>query len=137
MWDGLFYLFVFIIIAALATLALWIAQRSYGFNPNRLLPSKPQKRLALIETKFLDRKHKLVLVRRDNVEHLVMIGGPVDMLIETGIPMQNPAAIRMQGPHWRDDNEQDSESDSNSTPSQNGTAPSSPIAAHMETNSAG
>ena len=26
-----------------------------------------------------------LLIRRDDVEHLIMIGGPVDMLIETGI----------------------------------------------------
>ncbi len=28
-----------------------------------------------------------MLVRRDNVEHLIMTGGPVDVVIETGIPM--------------------------------------------------
>jgi flagellar protein FliO/FliZ len=40
------------------------------------------KRLGVVETVV---KRKLFLVRRDDVEHLVMIGGPIDMLIETGI----------------------------------------------------
>lgn len=43
------------------------------------------KRLGAIETAAVDARRKLLLVRRDDVEHLVMIGGPVDMLIETGI----------------------------------------------------
>jgi hypothetical protein len=28
---------------------------------------------------------RLVLIRRDDVEHLIMTGGPVDVVIETGI----------------------------------------------------
>jgi hypothetical protein len=37
------------------------------------------------ETK-VDRVRRLVLIRRDDVEHLIMTGGPVDVVIETGIP---------------------------------------------------
>ena len=33
----------------------------------------------------MDGKRKLLLVRRDDVEHLLIIGGPVDMVVETGI----------------------------------------------------
>jgi hypothetical protein len=43
------------------------------------------KRLGVIEVATVDQKRKLLLLRRDDVEHLVMIGGPIDMLIETGI----------------------------------------------------
>jgi flagellar protein FliO/FliZ len=38
----------------------------------------------VVETATVDQRRKLVLVRRDDVEHLVMIGGPVDMVVETG-----------------------------------------------------
>ncbi len=31
-----------------------------------------------------------MLIRRDNVEHLIMTGGPVDVVIETGIPIKTP-----------------------------------------------
>jgi flagellar protein FliO/FliZ len=44
-----------------------------------MLAGAPASRAAV------DARRKLLLVRRDDVEHLVMIGGPVDMLIETGI----------------------------------------------------
>ena len=43
------------------------------------------RRLGVVETAPLDTQRKLILIRRDNVEHLIMTGGPVDMLIETGI----------------------------------------------------
>lgn len=43
------------------------------------------RRLGLVETANVDGKHKLLLIRRDDVEHLIMTGGPVDVLIETGI----------------------------------------------------
>ena len=43
------------------------------------------KRLGVVETASVDARRKLLLVRRDDVEHLIMIGGPLDLLIETGI----------------------------------------------------
>ena len=44
-----------------------------------------QPRLGLVDAFSLDGQRQLVLVRRDNVEHLVMIGGPNDVLIEPQI----------------------------------------------------
>jgi len=44
-----------------------------------------QPRLGIVDAFDLDRQRQLVLVRRDNVEHLVMIGGPNDVLIESQI----------------------------------------------------
>jgi hypothetical protein len=44
-----------------------------------------QPRLAVIEAGAVDGRRKLVIVRRDNVEHLIMIGGPTDILIEANI----------------------------------------------------
>jgi flagellar protein FliO/FliZ len=43
------------------------------------------RRLGIVETAPVDARRKLILIRRDDVEHLIMTGGPVDMLIETGI----------------------------------------------------
>lgn len=42
-------------------------------------------RLQVLDAAAVDARRRLVLVRRDNVEHLVMIGGPTDIVIETGI----------------------------------------------------
>src|SRR5215472_3236338 len=44
-----------------------------------------QPRLALIEVAGIDTRRSLVLIRRDNVEHLLMIGGPSDVVVESNI----------------------------------------------------
>ena len=44
-----------------------------------------QLRLGIVDAFDLDRQRQLVIVRRDNVEHLIMIGGPNDVLIESQI----------------------------------------------------
>jgi flagellar protein FliO/FliZ len=50
-----------------------------------LFAAKSPKRLDIVEQAVVDAKRKLVLVRRDDVEHLVMTGGPTDIVIESGI----------------------------------------------------
>jgi hypothetical protein len=42
-------------------------------------------RLAVIDAAAVDGRRRLVLVRRDNVEHLLMIGGPTDIVVEPNI----------------------------------------------------
>jgi flagellar protein FliO/FliZ len=42
-------------------------------------------RLGTVDAFDLDRQRQLVIVRRDNVEHLLMIGGPNDVVIEADI----------------------------------------------------
>jgi hypothetical protein len=42
-------------------------------------------RLMVLDAAAIDPKRRLVLIRRDDVEHLIMIGGPSDIVIETGI----------------------------------------------------
>jgi flagellar protein FliO/FliZ len=44
-----------------------------------------QPRLAVLEYASIDARRRLILVRRDNVEHLVMIGGPTDVVVEGNI----------------------------------------------------
>jgi hypothetical protein len=71
-------------VTALGALSVWAfrtffgKQGTAGFRPR-------EKRLGVVEWATVDAKRKLLLVRRDNVEHLVMIGGPVDVMLETGI----------------------------------------------------
>lgn len=43
------------------------------------------RRLHLIETLPLDARHRLVLLRRDDKEHLVLLGHDSDTLIEAGL----------------------------------------------------
>src|ERR1700722_4131498 len=44
-----------------------------------------QPRLGVGDAFSLDGQRQLVLIRRDNIEHLVMIGGPNDVLVESQI----------------------------------------------------
>src|SRR5581483_2320113 len=44
-----------------------------------------QPRLGVIDYAGVDARRRLILVRRDNVEHLLMIGGPTDVVIEANI----------------------------------------------------
>jgi flagellar protein FliO/FliZ len=73
-------------IALLAALAL-IAFVFRSFFGRRLrLPKNGRARparLGIVDSFDLDRKRQLVIVRRDNVEHLLMIGGPNDLVIES------------------------------------------------------
>jgi flagellar protein FliO/FliZ len=87
MADFIFYLFLFALLAALAIGAAWIV-RGYlnGVSPvAAIFGPRPEKRLAVVEQASVDGRRRLILVRRDDVEHLIMTGGPVDVVIETGI----------------------------------------------------
>jgi hypothetical protein len=44
-----------------------------------------QPRLQVLDAAAVDTRRRLVLVRRDDVEHLIMIGGPTDIVIESRI----------------------------------------------------
>lgn len=52
---------------------------------------KPEKRLDVVDQANIDGRRRLVLIRRDDVEHLIMTGGPVDVVIEAGINPKKPA----------------------------------------------
>src|SRR5262249_34180957 len=51
-------------------------------------------RLAVIDQATVDSRRRLVLIRRDNVEHLLIIGGPSDVVVEQNIV---PAATALRG----------------------------------------
>ncbi|MBS0530209.1 MAG: flagellar biosynthetic protein FliO, partial [Proteobacteria bacterium] len=76
------FVFAFIVVLALIGAAAWLVRRfagnRLGSNANRgRMP-----RLAVIDAAAVDGRRRLVLVRRDNVEHLLMIGGPTDIVVE-------------------------------------------------------
>ena len=91
MSDSVIYIVTVTLLIALAGLAFWIARQSLGLGGMTLFQGKT-KRVAWSNSTSLDGRRRLVLVRRDNVEHLIMTGGPVDVVIETGIPMICAAA---------------------------------------------
>lgn len=53
--------------------------------PSGIFGGGREKRLGVLEQASVDGRRKLVLIKRDDVEHLIMTGGPVDVVVETGI----------------------------------------------------
>jgi hypothetical protein len=91
MQTPLTFFFAFVVVLALIGLAAWLVRRfagnRLGANANRgRMP-----RLAVIDAAAVDGRRRLVLVRRDNVEHLLMIGGPTDIVVEQNIVRAMPA----------------------------------------------
>ncbi len=79
------FFIAFVVVFALIGLTAWLIRRFGsgalgGQNSRGRVP-----RLAVIEAGAVDGRRKLVLIRRDNVEHLIMIGGPTDILVEANI----------------------------------------------------
>lgn len=85
MTDGIIYIISITLLIALAGLAFWITRQSLGASGLNFFQNKQRRRLGVQEAASVDGRRRLVLVRRDNVEHLIMIGGPVDVVVETGI----------------------------------------------------
>ncbi|QJP12298.1 hypothetical protein G3545_00650 [Starkeya sp. ORNL1] len=70
-------------VLVLLGIVLWLARRSNGGEVARKAP--PARRLAVVDQIALDEKRRLVLIQRDGVEHLVILGGSNELLVETGI----------------------------------------------------
>ena len=72
-------------VIAIGALLVWAFRTFFGggTSSHGFLRSR-DRRLGVIETASVDHR-KLILIRRDDVEHLIMIGGPVDMVVETSI----------------------------------------------------
>jgi hypothetical protein len=68
-----------------AVLILLVFRLAFGRRLRMASGRARQMRLGIVDAFDLDRQRQLVIVRRDNVEHLVMIGGPNDILIESQI----------------------------------------------------
>lgn len=94
------FILVILLLAALG-IGGWLA---YGYLTGNgagasLMGNSREKRTGVIEQTSVDNRRKLVLIRRDGTEHLIMTGGPVDIVIETGIaPAHRPVYERANGP---------------------------------------
>jgi flagellar protein FliO/FliZ len=74
------------IVLVLILLALWVVKfvmrASAGMNRAR------GRRLTVVESVQIDARHKVTILRRDNVEHVIMTGGAQDVVIESGIAVE-------------------------------------------------
>ncbi|WP_375459911.1 hypothetical protein [uncultured Enterovirga sp.] len=81
------YVIAFAIIFAMLVLLALILRRLTGgrMSMSNERGRARQPRLGIVDVYDLDRQRQLILLRRDNVEHLLLVGGPNDVVVETNI----------------------------------------------------
>jgi flagellar protein FliO/FliZ len=93
----------FIIVFPLVLVLIWafvygLKRFGGGALGRSVTPRGRQPRLAVIETTSIDARRQLWLIRRDNVEHLIMTGGPTDLVVEPSIVRAAAAPAREAAP---------------------------------------
>jgi flagellar protein FliO/FliZ len=76
---------IVIVVLVLLALAFWLVRRFGGGRLGSGAARGRQPRLAVIDQANVDGRRRLVLIRRDNIEHLLIIGGPSDVVVEQNI----------------------------------------------------
>lgn len=100
MVNTLIYIGLFLLLAGGGVAGFFFLREYLGGGSglgSSLFGPKPERRLDVVEQTSLDARRRLILIRRDDVEHLIMTGGPVDVVIETGIGAR-PAADYAEPP---------------------------------------
>jgi hypothetical protein len=87
------FIIAFIFVLLLIGAAAWLVRR-FGTTQIDANARGRQPRLAVIDSASVDGRRKLVIIRRDNIEHLLMIGGPTDVVVETNIVRGAATATR-------------------------------------------
>lgn len=80
-------------VLVLVLLCLWVVKLVLGLRTG--LPTRRARRLAVVETVQLDARHRVSIIRRDNVEHVILTGGAQDVVIESGIAVERPVPRRV------------------------------------------
>lgn len=79
------------LVLGLIALAAWLARR---FGVGGSIPARRRQslRLTIVEAITIDAKRRLILVRRDGTEHLLLLGG-TDVVVERDIrpPEETPS----------------------------------------------
>jgi len=91
---GNYLRFVFALLFVLGLIgALSILVRRYGFGmSNQPIRKGRDRRLSLVEILPIDTKRRAVLIRRDAVEHLIILGPDSETVVESGIAPPAPAS---------------------------------------------
>jgi flagellar protein FliO/FliZ len=79
-------------VIVLIVLGVWLLKLIFKVTTNG--PRGRNRRLAIVDSLVVDQKRQLLVIRRDNVEHLILTGGPQDLVIETGIAVEEPPAVQ-------------------------------------------
>jgi hypothetical protein len=93
MWEALFdnpwlkFFLILLLVLGLFVVFAWLLKRlgAERLGLGSVGGRGRQVRLAVIEDVEISGRRRLILIRRDNVEHLLMIGGPTDLVVEPNI----------------------------------------------------
>jgi flagellar protein FliO/FliZ len=83
------YYFQFVLALIFVLGLIWtlaILARRFGLAPRVTGGRGGARRLSIVEVLPVDAKRRLVLVRRDGVEHLILLGASSDLIVESAIP---------------------------------------------------
>lgn len=87
------FVLVLIIVIGMILGMAYVVKR-FGLQNALQGPLGRKRRLSTVESANLDGRHRVILLRRDDVEHLVLVGPNTSQIIETGIaaPPDEPGA---------------------------------------------
>ncbi len=80
------FLLSFVVVIGLIGGLAWILRR---YGAGRITAAAGKGRMGVVEVAAIDAKRRLVLVRRDGVEHLILLSPTSETIVETGIGVQN------------------------------------------------
>lgn len=95
------FISAFAFVLAMMFLLSWVLKRM-GLPGHSLLPSG-KRRLKIVEFLPIDHRRRLVLVRRDDKEHLLVLGVGGETVVESNIPA--PADIVVDLPSGENEKE--------------------------------
>ena len=81
-----------ILVLGLIALLAWLLRR-FGMG----VKVGKNRRLGIVEVQMLGPRHRLMLIRRDEVEHLVVVGPGSETVIESGIKREGSFASALAG----------------------------------------
>ena len=83
-----FFLALVFILGLIGVLATLARRAGLGFPATAIKPGG-KRRLSVVEVTAVDGRRRMVLVRRDEVEHLLLISPTSETVIERGITIGN------------------------------------------------
>jgi len=86
--DIVRFVLSFVVVIGLIGALAWLLRR---YGAGRISAAAGKGRLGVVEVTAIDARRRLVLIRRDRVEHLLLLGPTSETVIETGIGAGNAA----------------------------------------------
>jgi len=82
--DYFRFFLALVFVLSLIGLLAWLGRRLGAF-PGIPMRTQATRRVRMVESVSLDARRRAVLIQRDDVEHLILLGPTSETVIETGI----------------------------------------------------